>query len=48
MNRSKIKRFQLHYDKDTTLNDLKAIVKTTIENNDTEIDFYRAGKFGKV
>ena len=47
MNKSKIKKFQLFYDKDTTINDLKAIAKA-IEMNDTEIDFYRASKHGKV
>lgn len=48
MNKAKIKKFQLYYDKDTTIIGLKAHVKTTIENNDTEIDFYRVGTKGKV
>ena len=48
MNKSKIKKFQLYYDKETTISELKAFVKATIENNDTEIDFYRVGKYGKV
>lgn len=34
MNKSKIKKFQLYYDKNTTINDLKALAKT-IEMNDT-------------